>query len=214
MSDFYAPALIPRSAFEELIARVDRAVGEHSIALVLHEYFPFRALDPISPTSIDFSGIQIKDPSEVVDNLDQLLYFAFERAPREVIADWAIEQSEELVDEAVDRVLYIRKNMPELSELWSEKSDSLVPPLVGFEYETARSRGEDDLHVNMYLSAARISRGGLPDRTDMVRLRVQLWPSDIRLLIRELEHLWAAHLSESANHVGGEIDDGAAETDS
>jgi len=85
MTDFYAPVRIPREMFDLLISRVDQAVGEHAVALLLNEDFPFRALDPISPTAIDLSGVILDDdPLDIIHYLDQLLYFAFEGVPNDI----------------------------------------------------------------------------------------------------------------------------------
>jgi hypothetical protein len=203
MADFYTPVRIPRSAFEQLIVRVDKAVGEDTVALVLNEDFPFRALDPVEPTAIDFTNLDIENPSEVVYYLDQLLYFAFESAPQEVIVSWANSDAPELKDEAVERVTYVRENMPNLSELWEAKSGSIIPPIIGFTYESVFLGNSDLRCANVYISAGRIRGDGSPDKTDIVRMRLQLWPSDVRLLIRELEHLWNSHLAEPPGEDNG-----------
>jgi hypothetical protein len=197
MADFSTPVRIPRAAFDQLITRIDDAVGEHKVALRLHEDFPFRNLDPIASTDIDFSGIEIDDdPLEVVDNLDQLLYFAFEFSPREVIASWANERDTDLEKEAVDRVEAIRRSMPNLSNLWRAKNRSLIPPLVDFSYHIT-DNAEELPYVTMYVAAAKIDQSaGAPDKSDISRVRVQLWPSDVRVLLRALNHIWDAHLSQ------------------
>jgi len=196
MADFSTPVRIPRAALDQLIARIDDAVGEHKVALWLHEDFPFRNLDPITSTAIDFSGIELDDdPLEVVENLDQLLYFAFESAPRTIIASWANERDPDLEKEAIERVSAIRQGMPNLSNLWRTKNNSLVPPLVEFSYNITRE-AEELPYVTMYVAAARIdASAGAPDKSDISRVRIQLWPSDVRILLRELAHMWDAHLS-------------------
>jgi hypothetical protein len=207
MADFYTPVGIPRPVFDQLIVRLDKAVGEHGVALVLNENFPFRALDPIRANSIDLSGLQIDNADEVVENLDQLLYFAFEDAPRDVVASWANDGEADLADEAFERVRFIRDNMPELAALWYAKSDSLIPPLIRFSYDAIPSEEGSSNTAVIYLAAAGIGPGARPDKTDIVRLRVQLWPSDVRLLAREFEHLWHAHLAESSDQpTGDEVD--------
>jgi hypothetical protein len=204
MTDFYTPVQIPRDAFDLLISRVDEAVGNHAIALVLNEDFPFRALDPIEMTSINFASIDLKeDPLDVVEYLDQLMYFAFEEAPREVIASWGNQDSRGLGDEAADRALFMRRNMPKLRSLWDSKSNALIPPLIHFEYDAATT-ASGDRYANIYFAASRISRTGAPDKSDMHRVRFQVWPSDVRLLIRELEHLAFAHLIDGDDEEGGE----------
>ncbi len=197
MADFSTPVRIPRAAFDQLIARIDDAVGEHRVALWLHEDFPFRNLDPIMPTAIDFSGIELDDdPLEVVENLDQLLYFAFEAAPRSAIASWANEREPDLEKEAIERVEAIRQNMPNLSNLWRAKNNSLIPPLVDFTYDITEN-AEGPPRVTMYAAAAKINAAtGAPDKSDISRVRIQLWPSDVRILLRELSHIWDAHLSQ------------------
>lgn len=105
VADFSTPVRIPRSTFEELIARIDTAVGEHGVAVSLHEDFPFRSLDPVSPTAIDFSGLDLEDdPLDIVENLDQLMYFAFDLSPAEYIISWVKEYNSDLEDEAVEQV--------------------------------------------------------------------------------------------------------------
>jgi hypothetical protein len=201
MTDFFTPVQIQRAAFDVLIRRVDEAVSKHAVALVLNEDFPFRGLDPVSPTAIDLSGLELEqDPLDIVNYLDQLMYFAFEEAPDEVIASWANDFDKELSREAVDRVKFIYANMPALLELWNAKSNSILPPLINFGYDVTTTLS-GNRHASLYFAVARIAETGRPDKTDVSRLRVQLWPSDVRILIRELEHLWSAHLM---NLEGGE----------
>jgi hypothetical protein len=207
MTDFYTPVQIPRDQFDLLMARVDEAVGQHAVALILNEDFPVRALDPISVTSIDLSGLQLEEnPLEIVEYLDQLMYFAFEAAPRQVIASWGNEDDRGLGEEAVDRALFMRTNMPKLFSLWESKSNSIIPPLIRFEYESATT-SSGNRYANIYFATSRITQTGMPDKTDMLRMRMQLWPSDVRLLIREFEHLLDAHLTGvEGNEEGGEAD--------
>jgi hypothetical protein len=204
MADFSTPVRIPRAAFDQLIARIDEAVGEHDVALWLHEDYPFRNLDPITSTAIHFSDIELEDdPLDVVENLDQLLYFAFQFAPEKAITSWANEYDSDLEKEAVKRVEAIRKNMPNLARLWRAKNNSITAPLVEFTYDIVDPEGLNQPYVNLYIAAARIdSSDGLPDKSDISRLRVQLWPTDVRVLMRELAHLWDAHLSDEHEHNG------------
>ncbi len=208
MTDFFTPVKIQRAVFELLIMRVDEAVGMHEVALTLNEDFPLRALNPVSPTAIDLTGIELdEDPLEVIDYLDQILYFAFDYTPNETIVSWAGEYDKELGKEAVDRVKFIRDNMVELSELWTAKSNSIVPPLISFAYDFTDTP-EGGRQAQLYFSAARITLTGGPDKSDMSRLRVKLWPSDVRVLARDLEHLWHAHLTDLENGEDGDkIDD-------
>jgi hypothetical protein len=192
--DFFAPVTLPLPAFEKLVERVDDGIREHAIALVLHEDFPFRTLDILDPDHLDLDDLGIDDPSSQIDSLDQLLLFAFESAPERVIRAWAKERNEGLSDEAVKRVQLIRTSMPSLDELWNEKSNSIVPPLIGLSYDIIRDEQGRAKAATMYLSAGRISSTGRPDALDAVRLRLQLWPADIDLLIRELEHIRIDHL--------------------
>lgn len=208
VADFSTPVRIPRSTFEELITRIDVAVGEHGVALSLHEDFPFRSLDPVNPTAIDFTGLDLEDdPLDIVENLDQLIYFAFELASSEDVISWAKEYNSDLEAEAVERVELIRKKMPHLELLWSSKNNSLIPPLVELSYGIINSKRGDACVV--YLAAARISSStGAPDKSDATRIRVQLWPSDVRMLMRELNHVWQAHLSHPDMTTGDkDVDD-------
>ncbi|HUY49686.1 MAG TPA: hypothetical protein VMV92_28880 [Streptosporangiaceae bacterium] len=204
MADFSTPVRIPRAAFDQLIARIDDALGKHNVALWLHEDYPFRNLDPISSTAIDFSGIDLQDdPLDVVENLDQLLYFAFELASRKAVASWVSEYDPDLEKEAVERVEAIRKSMPNLAKLWRAKTNSVTAPLVEFTYDVVDADGTNEPYVNLYMAAARIdSSDGAPDKSDISRVRVQLWPSDVRVLMREFAHLWHAHLSDEHDQDG------------
>src|SRR5260370_2659216 len=112
MADFHTPVRIPREAFHELIARVDEGVGEHTVALLLNEDYPFRALDPINPTAIDFSGIALEeDPLGVVEYLDHLLYFAFERSSPEAIAYWPTEEYVTLHPQPLYQPIFIPRHL-------------------------------------------------------------------------------------------------------
>lgn len=208
MTNFFTPVQIQRAVFELLILRVDEAVGRHAVALALNEDVPLRELDPVSPTAIDLTGIALdEDPLEIVNYLDQLLYFAFEGATDEIISSWASDYDKELSKEAVDRVKFMRANMSKLTSLWNAKNNSIIPPLVSFGFDFTDTPGAGR-QAQLYLAAARITLSGRPDKTDMSRMRVQLWPSDVRVLVRELEHLWHAHLIGSERgEAGGESDD-------
>src|SRR5215813_9577295 len=101
MVDFSSPVRIPRLAFEQLLARIDEAVARYDVALRLHEDYPFRNLEPISSTAIDYSEIVVNDdPQEIVENLDQIVYFAFDETPNELIASWVKEYDADLEAEA------------------------------------------------------------------------------------------------------------------
>jgi hypothetical protein len=208
MVNFYSPVRMPRDAFELLIARVDEAVGRQSVALVLNEDFPLRALDPVSQDAVDFKDIASdEDLSDIVNYLDQLLYFAFEFAPKEIVDSFVRDYNENASDneksDAFSRVEFIRENMPNLRDIWRDKGNTVMPVLTGFSYESA-PRGEFRC-ANLYLSASRIEPNGSPDKTDAVRLRVQVWPADVRILVRELEHL-LSHLIVDDDGVEGEGD--------
>lgn len=204
MTNFFTPVQIKRAAFELLTARVDEAVGRHDVALTLNEDVPLRALNPVSSTAIDLTGIELdEDALEIVDYLDQLLYFAFVGTQDETVISWAGQYDKELSKEAVDRVKFIRTNMPELSDLWSAKDTSVVPPLVSFGYEFTDTP-DYGRQAQLYIAASRITLTGRPDKTDMSRMRVQLWPSDVRILARDLEHLWHAHLMGSDHGEDGD----------
>jgi hypothetical protein len=208
MADFSTPVRIPRAAFDQLIARIDDAVGKHDVALWLHEDYPFRNLDPVMSTAINFSEIQLEDdPLDVVENLDQLLYFAFELASPKAISSWVSEYDPDLEKEAVERVEAIRKSMPNLARLWRAKNNSVTAPLVEFTYDVVDADGLNQPYVNLYIAAARIdSSDGAPDKSDISRVRLQLWPSDVRVLMREFAHLWHAHLSGEQHEHDGEED--------
>lgn len=215
MADFSTPVRIPRAAFDQIIVRIDDAVGEHGVALILHEDYPFRNLDPVTSTAVDFSEIELQDdPLDLVENLDQLLYFAFELASPRTVASWISEYDPNLEKEAVERVEVIRNRMPNLAKLWRAKNYSITAPLVEFNYDVVDADDTNEAYVNLYLAAARIdSSDGAPDKSDISRLRVQLWPSDVRILVREFAHLWHAHLSNEQGD-DGKVDSNGDQTDS
>jgi hypothetical protein len=138
----------------------------------------------------------------MIDDLDQVLFFAFEDAPEEVVRGWAREHDPALEEEAFRRVVFIRETMTNLGELWEAKSASIIPPLVGVKYDAIRDSDGRMTALALYLAAARITDLGRPDLTDSVRLRVQLWPADVDMLIGELARLREDHLDEQRR--GGE----------
>lgn len=187
MVDLFSPVRIPRAAFETLVSRIDAAVAVNGIALTLGEDFPFRELELVGDDLVDFSGIEVDVAIELVEHFDQIIYFAFEGAPDRVVEDWAREHDQTSVTEAVSRVEYARKNMPSLRRLWTAKSESLIGPLVGVGVDAVRDGSGALESVILYLAAARISADtGSPDKSDVSRLRVQLWPSDLRSLVKQL----------------------------
>jgi hypothetical protein len=190
--DFFAPIRLPFDAFEQLVSLTDQGVGSHAIALRLEEDLPFRALEIVQP----LGEASPANFASLIDDLDQVLFFAFEGAPEEVIRAWARDRDMDLQEEALRRVEYVRKNMPNLADLWDEKSTSIVPPLVGLRYDLVCDGGGSVTAAIMYMSAARINGIGRPDLTDAIRLRFQLWPGDVDLLIAELQHLRDAHFGD------------------
>jgi hypothetical protein len=101
--------------------------------------------------------------------------------------------------------------MPNLSKLWRAKTNSLIAPLVEFTYDVIGSDDEGS-HVNLYIAASRIrSSNGAPDKSDISRARIQLWPSDVRVLLREFAHLWQAHLSDEDEHANADEDENGGE---
>jgi hypothetical protein len=187
--DLYAPLRLPRPAFELLLVRLDEAVPKNAVRLLLHEDVSYRELVITRGDLVDLVDLKVESPEAEVKFLDQVLLFAFENAPDEVIADWASSYDEELVDEAVSRVRFARENMPNLGELWREKSTSVVPPLVGFGFDVVHDKTGRGKSASLYLSAGRVSLFGRPDKSDMTRLRVQLWPDDVVFLVEGLTHM-------------------------
>ncbi|MGW0507574.1 hypothetical protein [Micromonospora sp. NPDC003241] len=206
MFDFFAPVKIPRSAFERLVAQVDDGVGRNAIALVLHEDFPYRALHVVDED--DFAIDRNDDFLPLVDMLDQILFFAFEQAPEGIVRSWAKGKDEELEDEAVQRVLHVRENMPNLASLWIQKSTSIVPPMIGMSHEIVRDEAGRGVAASLYLSASRISAMGRADLTSATRLRVQLWPADVNALIRELEDIRDSYLAPGEREERRDVPDG------
>ena len=195
VANFFMPIGLPRAAFEALVLRIDDGVRRHLVALVLNEDFPYRALHILND-SFNLGDVGVDDdPEEVVYLLDQILVFAFEDAPDEVIRSWAKENDETRQDEAVSRVLFVRNNMINVGKLWSAKSNSLTPPVTAFKYDVVRGDNGAPEAVVVYLAATRIDDMGRPDRTDSTRLRVQLWPADLQLIIDELEHVRNRHFA-------------------
>lgn len=206
VADLFTPVRLPRPAFQDLVRQVDVGVADGKVMLALHEDFPFRELSVLHEGALHIDSMPTNDVMTIVENLDQLLLLAFEHAPDDVVTNWASGRDESLIDEARDRVHFVRDNMPNLRNLWESKSDSILPPLVSFSYETIYDAKGDGAAVAVYMSAARVNGIGVPDRNDAVRLRVQLWPADVNMLIGELEHVRDTHFRNSSSG-GGEGND-------
>lgn len=191
--DLAAPLKLPRDVFDSFIAEVDRLVATHDVALELTEDVPYRVLRFVGEQTYDLAGLGGEQSSRMLDSLDQMTLFAFEAAPDDVIQKWG-EREARLGEEARARVRQMRETMVALAGLWSEKSNSVTPPLVGVRYEPIRESDGTIASWILYLSAARISLNGTPDRSDASKVRLQLWPADVQMLIDELQHMLSGHV--------------------
>jgi hypothetical protein len=136
-----------------------------------------------------------------------MMFFALEHAPDDVITEWATEHDVDLVNEAVERVGYIRKNMPNLTRLWQGKSTSVVPPMISMDYDVVHNSEGETTGACVYISAGRIAAIGRPDLTDANRIRFRLWPSDVEYLILQLERLRHTYFVEAGQE--GAKEDGS-----
>ncbi len=209
--DFFAPVRLPLETFNELISRTDEGVGNHTIALIISENVSFRALDIVRPESLGLHPSEYERVSKMVDDLDQMLFFAFEDAPDEIVTEWASERDKSLAEEAVRRVRHIRREMINLSRLWEEKSTSIISPMIGVDYDVLHDEKGAATSAIMYISAARIGGLGRPDLTDANRIRFQIWPADVEYLMNQLEHLRHAHFAKGNR---GEVEDESEESSS
>lgn len=209
MADLFAPVQLTRAAFEDLVRCADEGIAKGAIALSLDEDYPFRELTVLNEDAVQVEGIAAKDLVPLIESMDQLTLLAFEHAPDDVVERWANRWDESLKGEAVERVRYVRENMPNVRHVWESKSTSILPPLVSFSFETMREEEGVGAAVAVYIAAARVGNLGAPDRTDAVRLRIQLWLGDVNMLIKNLTHIRDAHLSPGA--AGGDEADDSSE---
>lgn len=195
----FEPVRLKSEEFSQLVLGLERAFSRHAAALVVDERLPSAEIEVLDWEETGLEEEAVARYREVVEYLDQLLLFAFADAPTKVVADWADTYDASLRDEAVQRIETMRNNMPSLRDLWDAKVSSVVPILSSLAYEVITSESEDDVSarsVLLSMSASRLGILGRVDKSSTQMLAFRLWPSDLRLLRREIDHVLEVHFGK------------------
>lgn len=186
MSDFFEPLRLDLDEFTELVQALDLGIGRSAVALVVDDRYGYRELEVFDPSAIGWSTEQWGRFEPIVQDLDQLMVFAFADAPRSTIESWAKDASED-AQVALDKVQVMRDKMPRLAKLWQAKTDSIAPTLSSLRYELQSSPADGAGECTLYLSA---SISGLTGRIvpgSVERVSMKLWPSDLARLKRTID---------------------------
>ncbi len=193
MADLFEPVRLEGTDFQNLLELLEKAFSLYAAALVADEQSPVPTIEILDQTRAGFTDEAWERLQTAVESFHQMMLFAFEDAPDDLISRWARDYEESLQDEAVKRVRLIRDRMPTLRRLWESKRSSVVPILNSFDYEVIYSSESSDANILLAITVSRqpfLARSAR-SRTDSITIR--LWPSDVALLKREIDHILEAH---------------------
>ncbi len=199
MADMFEPIRLKEEEFSQLIAGVERAFSRHAAALVLDERLPTAEVEVLDWDETGLDEKAAEKYREVVNYLDQVILFAFAEAPDQVVHDWASSYDASLKDEALKRVEAVRSSMPVLRDLWDAKASSIIPILSSVAYDIITVEGEDERiarSVILSLSASKLGPLGRVDKDSTQSVTFRLWPSDLKVLRREIDHVLKAHFDQ------------------
>ncbi len=195
----FEPVRLKSQEFSQLILGLERAFSRHAAALVVDERLPSAEVEVLDWEETGLDEKAVEKYREVVDYLDQVILFAFADAPDQVVSDWASAYDASLKDEALKRIEAMRSSMPLLRDLWDAKVSSVIPILSSVAYEIITVEGEDDgsaRSVILSLGASKLGILGRVDKNSTQTVALRLWPSDLKLLKREIDHVLKAHFDQ------------------
>jgi len=197
MADMFEPVRLKSEEFSQLIMGVERAFSRHAAALVVDERLPSPEIEVLDWEETELDKETVEKYRIVIDYFDQLMLFAFADAPDQVVSEWANGYDPSLKDEALKRVEVVRSSMPLLRDLWDAKVSSVIPILSSVAYDIITVEGEDSTakSVILNLSAAKLSIFGRVDKSSAQSVILRLWPNDLKLLKREIDHLLKDHFN-------------------
>jgi hypothetical protein len=193
MADMFEPLRLSNEEFVELISGLEQAFSRRAAALVTDERLASAEVDVLDWEETGFNKDAIEKYEQPANYLYQMLLFAFADAPNRVISQWARTYDDSLQEEAVRRVGLIREGMPSLRRLWESKNSSVIPILGSVAYEIVDSlaaRDETDRTVILSIAASRYGVLGRAEGTSVQNITIRLWPSDLVLLKREIDHIF------------------------
>jgi len=193
MADLFEPVRLEGPDFQNLLELLEKAFSVHAAALVANEQSSVPTVEVLDRARTGLTDETWKRLQKAVDYFDQMMLFAFEDAPDDLISRWARDYDESLQDEAVKRVSLIRDRMPTLRRLWEAKRSSVVPILSSFDYEVVRGTDSSDSNVLLAITVSRQPFLARSARSRTESITVRLWPSDIALLKREIDHILETH---------------------
>src|SRR6266536_442935 len=85
----------------------------------------------------------------------QLIFFAAEEAPPNIISQWAAEYDEKLADQAISRVKDLREGIPSLIKIWERRGTSILPTLGSVQYEVVTGKtGSQNIILRLFNSTS------------------------------------------------------------
>jgi hypothetical protein len=169
-----APVVIPQERFAGLVDQLEQATRSNFATVTFDATYGYWFLDVF-----DRERVQLPDQDwTVVDNLNQLLSFAFDDAPDDYIQQWATEADARFADETIRRVNYLRSRMTALGSLWRAKTESVMPILARPEYEIAL---DPKGNQSSFVIALTAWTGGTYrlELAEKKTLTVRLYPNDL-----------------------------------
>lgn len=200
MADFFDPIRLPPPEFEALIQRVDRAFRVGAATLV-GSVFGTPEVDVFDPRTAGFSDEEWERLQPVVQNLDQIIEFAYDDAPHRDVAEWVAsyvtdpDEAQLLMQRTLDCLDVLRKRGENIFRTWRAKIRSILPILGPPRSRLVRGVSSGQVELQFVLTASTARPG--PIAVPVQEFVVQLLPSDIamlqHLLAKAAEELAAAH---------------------
>lgn len=171
--------------FEQLMSKVERAFGVGA-ATILASAYGTPEIDIFDPESAEFSADEWAKFRPIIQNLDQLIEFAFDATPEGVIRDWVSAYAEgddevqRLLDRTQEYVTMIQKHGQVIGPIWRAKSRSILPILGLPRVRLVRGGRSGRVEAQLSIAVSSASSSNVTPRVE--EFIVQLVPSDVAML--------------------------------
>jgi len=184
-SPFAGPVLLAEQPFLRYLKLLDDGLEAGQVALTADEPHGIWSLEILDPEAFEVAEDDLDELADFADALSQLILFAGNEAPDDVLVRWA-KTMEVDADLVIERVNLIRHNMPHLGRLWEEKTHAHMPILAGVFAEAIRFDGSPR---GLLKIAAVENRHTVVTEGTRQSVTIEVWPDDLARLIVEMETL-------------------------
>lgn len=139
--------------FKTFVERLEVVFREGAAALTVDDDSGLVVVTAFDPTPLGISEDEWESFTHHIIHAGQLIFFATEGAPADVIGPWVKEYDEKLTDRTISRVRALAEGAPTLMRLWERRGESVLPNLGNIRYEVLTDK-VGSRHVILRISNA------------------------------------------------------------